>query len=519
MSRRLAGTLRPIFGVSGTTGSAVRSGSDDTDALRLYTEARRAVRRQMWGEAARMVADAIREDAGLLGAQMLQARLWARWQPLDRDALRVLTGTAGLAEALTRLRATLSSNAVATDLRLDLGRILVALELFDEAEQVLAPLLRTPGTPAEAFGLLAESASSRGDLGRGYQVLLEYQRRSWREPRGISLLAEHFIRWHDLRGASSALENAEIERAQRGEASVTLDDLGRAWRVRALQDEWSAAREQASRMIHVDDPRAEGLGALYLARGYLFQGRSRLASALAEEAAFRLAQQHLDPAPAVRMAVEIRLDEGDAAGALRVIHGARTAGAGDPRVALLETIALLRAGRPSEGDATRKRLAEHLSQIPGPTGRRLLHQLDGEVALMRGDTSAALRSLSEAERLLPARGFCGDHVPVWYALARAHLAANDPQQAEVWLQRIAGATDERLCWPIPYARSFSLLGRIAAANHRNDRAAESFKQFLDLWGEGDLAARETSQAREFLDAERSLVSDRSRSLASSQQGR
>jgi predicted Zn-dependent protease len=216
------------------------------------------------------------------------------------------------------------------------------------------------------------------------------------------------------------------------------------------------------------------------------------------------------------MAVEIRLDEGDAAGALRVIHGARAASASDPRVALLETIALQRAGRLSEVHATRKRLAEHLSQIPGPTGRRPLHQLDGEVALMRGDTSAALRSLSEAERLLPARGFCGDHVPVWYALARAHLAANDPQQAEVWLQRIAGASDERLCWPIPYVRSFSLLGRIAAANHRNDRAGQSFKQFLALWGNGDLAATETSQAREFLDAEQSLVSDRSQSPAGSQ---
>ena len=314
-----------------------------------------------------------------------------------------------------------------------------------------------------------------------------------------------------------ALENAEKERVQRSEANITLDDLVRAWRVRALQNDSNAAEEQAFRMIHVDDPRADGVGALYLASGYLFQGRSRLASALAEEAAFRLAQQHLSPAPAVRMAVEIRLDEGDAVGALRVIHGALAAGASDPRVALLETIALQRAGRVSEAYATRKRLAEQISQIPGPTGTRLLHQLDGELALMHGDTSAApSRSLSEAERLLPARGFCGDHVPVWYALARAHLAADDSQQAEVWLQRIAGASDERLCWPIPYARSLSLRGRIAAANHRNDQAGQSFEQFLALWGDGDLAATETSQARGFLDAERSLVSDRSRSPADSQ---
>jgi tetratricopeptide (TPR) repeat protein len=509
-TRRLAGTLRPILGAPWTTGSAVRSDSDDPDALRLYAEARRAARRQMWGEAVRMVGGAIREDAGLLGAQMLQARLRARWQPLDGDALRVLTGTAHPAQALDGLRASLAGNPAATDLRLDLGRILVALELFDEAERVLAPLLRTPGSPAEAFGLLAESASSRGDLGRGYQVLLEYQRRSWRDPRASSLLAEHFIRWQDLRGASLALENAAKVRLERRHAHTTLDDLVRAWRVRALQDDWSAAQEHASRMRHVDDPRAEGVSALYLARGYLFQGRSRLATALAEDGAFRLARQHLDPAPAIRMAVEIRLDAGDATGALRLIHDTGAASTSDPRVLLLETIALQSAGRQSEVHDNRKRLTELLSRIPGPRGRRLLHQLDGDMALMRGDASAAIRSLSEAERLLPARGFCGDHVPVWYALARAHLAANDPQRAEAWLQRIAGASDERLCCPIPYARSLSLLGGIAAASHHNDRAEESFENFLSLWGDGDIAATETSRARAFVEAERSLPSDRSR---------
>jgi tetratricopeptide (TPR) repeat protein len=519
VSRRLAATLRPIFGVSGTPGPAIRSASDHGDALRLYTEARRAVRRQMWGEATRLVADATRDNAGFLEAEMLQARLRARWQPLDREALGVLTGTTDLAEALTRLRATLSSNSDQTDLRLDLGRILVALELYDEAEEVLAPLQRTPGSPTEAFGLLAESASSRGDLGRAYQVLLEYQWRSWQEPRGISLLAEHLIRWQDLRGASLSLENAEKERVHHAEAEVTLDDLVRAWRVRALEDEWSAAQEQASRMVHVDDPRAEGVGDLYLARGYLFQGRSRLASALAEEAAFRLARQDLDPAPAVRMAVDIRLDEGDVAGALGVIKRAGPASASDPRVALLETIALQKAGRLIEAHATRKRLGEQLSQIPGPTGMRLLHLLDGKLALMRGDTSAALRSLSQAESLLPARGFCGDHVPVWYALAQANLAAKDSRQAGVWLQRIVGAGYERLCWPIPYARSFSLLGRIAAADNHNDKAARSFEQFLALWGDGDLAATETRQAREFLDPERSLVSAPGRNSAGSQTGR
>jgi tetratricopeptide (TPR) repeat protein len=128
----------------------------------------------------------------------------------------------------------------------------------------------------------------------------------------------------------------------------------------------------------------------------------------------------------------------------------------------------------------------------------LLHHLDGELSLLRGDAGAALSSLAEAASLLPARGFCGDHVPIWYALARANLAAGRPEQAVTWLQRIAGASHERLCWPIPYARSLALLGRIGSAAGRQDEAAEAYARFLRLWGDGDLADAEQEGARRFL---------------------
>jgi len=43
-----------------------------------------------------------------------------------------------------------------------------------------------------------------------------------------------------------------------------------------------------------------------------------------------------------------------------------------------------------------------------------------------------------------------------------------------------------------------LLGRIRAAAGRHDEAAEAFEQFLQLWGEGDLATAERDEARRFL---------------------
>ena len=65
---------------------------------------------------------------------------------------------------------------------------------------------------------------------------------------------------------------------------------------------------------------------------------------------------------------------------------------------------------------------------------------------------------------------------------------------------MAGASYERLCWPIPYARALAQLGRLQAAEGREEQAAETFDRFLALWGEGDLAAADTLAAKTFLEA-------------------
>ena len=166
---------------------------------------------------------------------------------------------------------------------------------------------------------------------------------------------------------------------------------------------------------------------------------------------------------------------------------------------MLEAIALARAGRPTEADAARRRLAASADSFPGPVARRALHQLDGELALLRSDAPAAIRSFSQAERLLSARGFCGDHVPIWYGLARAQLLAADAQRAEPWFARIAGASFERLCWPIPYAGALAQLARLQADDHRDEAAAQNFHRFLALWGDGDLATNDIRAAKAYLD--------------------
>jgi len=190
-----------------------------------------------------------------------------------------MTSAANLREGVEAFRTEVARNPHSSEARVALGRMLVDLGLLDEAVEVLNPLLRTPGVPAEAFGLLATALSSRGEPGRGYQALLEYRRRALDEPTGKSLMAAHLLRWGYLEEATQFLDQAEAQRSQRGMSPLTLDDLTRRWSVRALQSDWSAAGRLATQMMDVDDPRAAGAGMLHLARGYLFQGRSRLAGA------------------------------------------------------------------------------------------------------------------------------------------------------------------------------------------------------------------------------------------------
>jgi tetratricopeptide (TPR) repeat protein len=108
--------------------------------------------------------------------------------------------------------------------------------------------------------------------------------------------------------------------------------------------------------------------------------------------------------------------------------------------------------------------------------------------------------------LLRTRGFCGDHVPIWFGLARAYRAANDAARAETWFRRVAEASFERLCWPIPYARSLAELGRIQAEAGRSAEATSSFEHFLALWGDADLADAERQRARAYLQAQRADLS-------------
>jgi tetratricopeptide (TPR) repeat protein len=139
---------------------------------------------------------------------------------------------------------------------------------------------------------------------------------------------------------------------------------------------------------------------------------------------------------------------------------------------------------------TAERLQERTKSIPGPKEeRRHLHLL-GELALLDGKTEEAIRELDKAASTLSPRGIRGQtvpqHVPIWYSLASAHLAAGNKTEAAEWFQRVTDSTTEHIDWPIPYVRSFYFLGGIHENQGDMDKARESYQRFLQFWKDGDM---------------------------------
>ena len=524
VAQRLGSSLRAAFGEpplppsDDTAGGPVAS---DVAALQQYAEAARLERRGEWGMALRAVGQALARAPDLEPARILDARLRSRaglgWAvapqvtgPEDpgegrlEDTIRDLAHPRQAAKGLRVLGAWLDREPGRADLRLDLGRHLIQLEMWSEAERTLAPLVDEPGAPAEAYGLLATLHASHGDLGRGYQILLEQQRRNRNEPLGLSFTVEHLRRWGRLELADDLLDRARVGRIQRGLPAITFDGLLARWRLRVSADRWPDADWLAARIGHLDDPRA-AFGGLCLSVSRLRAGRSRFALALAEEAAVRLERETLDPAPALLMAGDILLERGEPAAALEVVRRAQRGGdASRSALQLLfrEAEALARLGRWSEATERGRHFAHEVETMPGASGSRWLHHLEGELALLRGEARRAVEALTLAERLLPPRGYCGEHVPIWYALARAHLAAGQDAEAESWFERVIGSTTESLCWPIPYARSSFLLAQLRREQGKTEAAHSHFARFLELWGQGDLALAEQAESRSWVQASR-----------------
>ena len=134
---------------------------------------------------------------------------------------------------------------------------------------------------------------------------------------------------------------------------------------------------------------------------------------------------------------------------------------------------------------------------------RLADRLDARLALARGEAQDAVRLLDAAAKTLPPRGVSWhwhrlpDHVPLWYELGMAYLAAGDPDAAAAWFRRVVESDIEHAPFPIRYVRSHYFLGTIHRDRGDAALAGEHFRRYAELWADGDLDAERRREAGAF----------------------
>jgi tetratricopeptide (TPR) repeat protein len=252
----------------------------------------------------------------------------------------------------------------------------------------------------------------------------------------------------------------------------------------------------------VDDRSFRFVGPQFLHLCLLQEGRSTEALSAIEEAARAGGGGPLSGRARVQ-AAHVLLEAGEPERALQQANEARVAGEGNYGEwagLYFASLAEERLGKRSEADRFAEELRANAEALPTEKEKRRYHHLRGELLLSRGDTRGAIAELETAVSTLPARGLGGptngaQHVPIWFSLSMAYLAAGDDRQAEKWLERVVSSTTERTLWPILYVRSFYHLAKIHEKRGDTQKSKEYFRRFFDFWKDGDLDRGLVEEAR------------------------
>lgn len=341
-----------------------------------------------------------------------------------------------------------------------LARLEAYLERYEEAirdyETILAQGARFGPTAASA----ANAYTALGQFETGRQLLQDLADRdpdSWVAQAGLGWL---LMQWGKLDEAGAALQRAAILRP--GEASIEQA----RWRLAVLRQDFQDAESAARAMAALEDPYEQWRGTLSLARNAQLRGDVPAALEHLAAAARAFPQPEASTAMAHCWTADLLLDLNEPARALAEAERARKIAPGDwPELQgmFLSALAQQELGRRGAADALLAELKRRAATNPNNVEERQILRLEGRLALARGDAESAVTSLRKAAALLPPQGFeihryvQPDHVPVWYDLGRAELAAGRPGEARQWLEKVAGSGAEHIEFPLAYRRAIALL--------------------------------------------------------------
>ncbi len=376
--------------------------------------------------------------------------------------------------------------------RNNLAVIAVEMEDDDEVINQLEELRRLGGMFPATYSMLAAAYGRKGDFARGYDIHQEYLRRDPSSAAGYSNLGQFLVGWGKFDEATAALDKATALGATEVYVRIAV------YSIAVLREQWRDAEEAVRKMTAGTDAYQKFAGRYGGAQLTLWHGRS--AQALSQ------AQEGLRGTPAPfsalleSIASQLQAERGRFDLAVAAADHARALTKGQPAewtMAGTQIDALAAAGNTA---AARERLGEVRKVAEGFSDRglrRAVQYEEGKLALAGGDAKGAIGALTAAEASLRVRAVSGPptlHVPIWYTLAQAQLAAGDRATSATWFQRILDSRVERVFFPIQTVRSHYFLAQIAEATGDKESARQHYQRFVDYWKDGDLDRQRVAEA-------------------------
>ncbi|HLA76049.1 MAG TPA: protein kinase [Vicinamibacteria bacterium] len=405
---------------------------------------------------------------------------------------------ASLDSAVDAYRKALDAAPDHTAARNNLAQLLIELRRYPEALVHLEDLrqrgMSFPGTYmslAQAYLSTGHPEKARGSLSA---YIAEHPDRS----AGYENIAYFELAQGQISAALAAFDKAA---ALHPDDSMKIE-TGR-FMAHALLDQWAEAETAAKRLFASDDARARWEGGASLALTSLYRGNLTEARRLLDEGA-KAGRTPEERVGARLFRAQIEVDLGRHTQALAEVEYA-LAETGSERKLLVEghavrAVCLTRLGRGQEAEKSKAEVLSFLTTLPHSIADPVRLQLEGELALARGDRVQARVSLQKAVELAPPADLKTDSaaVEVHYALARSALAEGDLGAARKALVNVIEAGPARVKTPIAYVRSLALLAAIEEKAGGIAEARRLYERYLGHWKHGQIDRAEVARATERL---------------------
>jgi tetratricopeptide (TPR) repeat protein len=390
--------------------------------------------------------------------------------------------------------------------RNNLANLYAYLERYEEAERELMRLIEADTPFAPSYGTAADVLAAQGKLESGRALLEDFAARHPDNWYGQLVLGWYGIQENRPGAVEEHLAAAEALAPGNRHLEYVR------WRLEILRGALDDAEGAAQRMVVQDDAYSRWRGHVSIARNRLYRGRATEALTHYDLATRAYGEPEAYTALAHTWKAELHLQLGQAEEARLEARTARRQAPGtwpELRGIFLEALAAAHLGDEATARALVDELEKRWQSQPNVVEERQLLHLKGRLALLRGDTPAALEALRKAAELLPPRGIeihdyaLPNHLPLWLALGEAELAAGNTEAALPWLTRAWESDSEHIMFPVVRMRAAFLLGRLHFERGEVEAARPVLEAYLRAWGDGDLDRGDVEAAERMLGSIRS----------------